>query len=532
MKTCLTLLFGFFFSVSLFSQNQPPVISNLAVNHSPGTQSVTFSFDVSDNENDPLDLQLRISADSGRTWLVPLDSMVGDTGFPITPGNGKSITWVYDPASLAGQYPAGMTAFEGRVIADDRQPVDIQALVDQVDSVRVFDRLEKLEGVRNNIVDPTRMDSIRDSLETWMAVAGLQDWHHSWAQFTTNDRNISGRIAGLTKEARTWISTGHYDTVNGPGTDDNGTAVVGVLEAAAILGPLNFRQSLRFVNFDLEEQGLIGSFYYVQNEIPAWEDLQGVINLEMIGYKDDSPNSQSLPFGFDILFPAAYNAVAADSFKGNFLTNVANTNSSALKTAFDNAAAQYVPDLRVISLEVSGTGTIAPDLRRSDHARFWDFGYPALMLTDGADLRNPNYHTSMDVISTLDRSFLLQNIKANVGALAELAEPMHADVERGTPFVLTVPVGIAPPERTLVLYPNPSAGAVGIRFAGLPAEVLGVGIFDIQGKLIREMAVEGPTGFLNWDGRDGKGQMVPSGSYFVRLKGGGAEMVRRVEIVR
>ena len=37
-----------------------------------------------------------------------------------------------------------------------------------------------------------------------------------------------------------------------------------------------------------------------------------------------------------------------------------------------------------------------PHTRRSDHASFWDAGYPAVMLTDTANFRNPHYHRETD----------------------------------------------------------------------------------------------------------------------------------------
>ena len=43
-------------------------------------------------------------------------------------------------------------------------------------------------------------------------------------------------------------------------------------------------------------------------------------------------------------------------------------------------------------LPVPNGGKIVPDTRRSDHAPFWDLGYPAIMVTDTANMRNPNYH--------------------------------------------------------------------------------------------------------------------------------------------
>ncbi len=38
----------------------------------------------------------------------------------------------------------------------------------------------------------------------------------------------------------------------------------------------------------------------------------------------------------------------------------------------------------------------------SDHRNYWSEGYPALMITDTAFLRNPRYHQPTDTPDTLD----------------------------------------------------------------------------------------------------------------------------------
>jgi hypothetical protein len=56
----------------------------------------------------------------------------------------------------------------------------------------------------------------------------------------------------------------------------------------------------------------------------------------------------------------------------------------------------------------------------SDHASFWDAGWPALMVTDTAFFRNPNYHLPSDRIDTLDFDFMAQLVKSLEIALLEL----------------------------------------------------------------------------------------------------------------
>jgi hypothetical protein len=45
---------------------------------------------------------------------------------------------------------------------------------------------------------------------------------------------------------------------------------------------------------------------------------------------------------------------------------------------------------------------LVPGIDLSDHAPFWKMGYPAVMITDTAFYRNPNYHTVTDTIDTLE----------------------------------------------------------------------------------------------------------------------------------
>ena len=75
------------------------------------------------------------------------------------------------------------------------------------------------------------------------------------------------------------------------------------------------------------------------------------------------------------------------------------------------------------SLFVPFNGWILPDTRLSDHASFWDAGWPALMVTDTAYFRNPHYHGPGDRMETLDFAFMAELVKSLELALAELPGP-------------------------------------------------------------------------------------------------------------
>lgn len=67
-----------------------------------------------------------------------------------------------------------------------------------------------------------------------------------------------------------------------------------------------------------------------------------------------------------------------------------------------------------------------PETRLSDHASFWDAGLPALMVTDTAFFRNPNYHLPSDTIDTLDFRFTAELVESLELAVLEL-QPAPTD---------------------------------------------------------------------------------------------------------
>ena len=71
-------------------------------------------------------------------------------------------------------------------------------------------------------------------------------------------------------------------------------------------------------------------------------------------------------------------------------------------------------------LRVPFRGRWLPDTRRSDHAPFWDLGFPAIMITDTANMRNPHYHQASDHIDTLDLAFLAGVCRGLITGLSTL----------------------------------------------------------------------------------------------------------------
>ncbi|MBI5914051.1 MAG: M28 family peptidase, partial [Bacteroidetes bacterium] len=379
-------------STSVFAQNLPPVISNTQFELS-GNNLLTLTYDLEDAESDAVTVTFRATERGGLVFDFNTANATGDVGPGIASGTGKQIQWDYSA------YATAQPDFRLMLVADDLQPVDIQAIVDQVDSTRLYDDLDFLEGIRHYTANPTHLQATKDFIEFQFQQNNLETYLHEFDYGNYGAANIIGRQIGTANEAQTYILGGHFDTVfDAPGADDNGSAVAGMLEAMRVLSPYSFKKSVKFIGFDLEEAGLVGSLKYVQNGILPGEGMAGMIDFEMIGYYSEAPNSQTLPAGFDILFQEAYNEVASQEFKGNFITDVGKTgNSQVLMDAYDSASTAFVPQLRVIPVEAPPAWQVlTPDLGRSDHAPFWVADIPAIMLTDGANFRNLNYHTPND----------------------------------------------------------------------------------------------------------------------------------------
>lgn len=474
------LLASFFLllSFSLSAQNLPPEVVIVSVEVDDVAKTVTVTYDLHDPDEDACTVWLDISLDGGETFLAQDGSISGDTGTDIEPGPGKVIVWTWSDVPNIYQTIV-------RVVAEDGHIPDIQAMVDQVDSIQLLSWLHTLAIPRHHSSAPAGLVAVRDTIFSLFSNLGLQTVLQPVFYQGYSFPNVLGRQPGLGDEGATLIVDGHYDAVPGtPGADDNATAVAATLEIARILAPYTFRKSLRYIGFAFEEQGLVGSQVYVNSGIQPWEQIEGVLNMEMIGYYSEEPGSQELPFGFGQLFPAATQTIEDNDYRGDFITVVGNQHSQSLIDAYVLAAETWVPELKHIPLAVPGNGQIAPDLRRSDHARFWDAGYKALMLTDGANFRNNNYHTPADSIGTLNLTFMTQVTKATLATAAMLAEPVQVGLAE---FALSDLVGVHHHHGfpgDVRVYPNPTRDLLILQLGNCAGERLSTRLFALDGREI------------------------------------------------
>lgn len=249
---------------------------------------------------------------------------------------------------------------------------------------------------------------IHQQLEQW----GMVETHQFVIRGQSHQNlilNLPGQSSTAKRRASPILIAAHYDAVPGtPGADDNATGVAVLLELARVFATQPARYPVRLVAFDLEEYGLLGSQEYAAKLKKQGQRLRLMLSLEMLGYCDSARGSQRYPAGLQRFYPN----------QGNFIALIGN-----LKT---------IPDLIRLSrsirkirtpcewLPVPNRGMIVPQTRLSDHSPFWDRGYPALMVTDTAFLRNPHYHQASDTIDTLDLDFLTGVCRGLIQGLSNL----------------------------------------------------------------------------------------------------------------
>ena len=292
-----------------------------------------------------------------------------------------------------------------------------QALADCVDPAAYRSDLEFIADLRVPGTPHWQevQDLCADRLSEYGYQVALQDYG--------TGVNVVGRKLG-SKPGQVVVGA-HYDHIEGcHGADDNASGVAATLEIARLLALPGFEQTVLIACWDEEEDGLIGSEAYVAAAQAAKDEILINYNFDMIGFRSDEANSQTVPEGFSLVFSKEYNEIEANAFRGDFIAAVAS--SLAHDRALEYKAAAERVGLKIAVLELpAGTENTATfdDLRRSDHASFWQAGYPAVFLTDTGEFRNQHYHCmgGPDEVEDLDLEFAVAVTKATVEASAVAA---------------------------------------------------------------------------------------------------------------
>ncbi|HIQ01251.1 MAG TPA: M20/M25/M40 family metallo-hydrolase, partial [Anaerolineales bacterium] len=204
-------------------------------------------------------------------------------------------------------------------------------------------------------------------------------------------RNVLGLLPGADPERSDEVVVigAHYDHLGREpdgevmnGANDNGSGVATMLEIARLWQAQDFRpaRTVLFAAWDGEEQGLLGSRYYVENPLLPLTRTVAMLNLDMVGAGEamlidgDGPVVDQL-----LISAAAFGITATHTFVG-----------------------------------------------RSDHVSFSEAGVPAAMVIWWPD---PFYHTPEDEVEAIEPEELRASGVVAAHTLAALADG-HVQLER------------------------------------------------------------------------------------------------------
>lgn len=306
---------------------------------------------------------------------------------------------------------------------------------------RLRAHVDALEGERHSHSSPGAKRRAMNYVRSELASTGLSPVLDPFSFQGETHHNIVATIPGTDPSAPRILVGAHIDTVRGsPGADDNASGVAGVLECARLLAgtgsgedavggdrhgepgsggegvPLRSRATVELVVFDLEEQQLftyrVGSRRHTARARRQGIEYAGALIFEMIGFTSEEAGSQRVPL------LVRWKDIPRT---GSFLAAVGDWKSGDLLRSFGESAGDAAPGLEVYTHRTPFRGWLVWQTRLSDNASFWSEGFPALMLTDTAFLRNPHYHGAGDTAVTLDYEFMGRVVDATVECVRRLA---------------------------------------------------------------------------------------------------------------
>lgn len=239
-----------------------------------------------------------------------------------------------------------------------------------------------------NIWSYRNLIAAADFLETSLADAGYEVHKQNYLIEDKTCCNIEVEITGTKQPTQIVIIGAHYDSVFGcPGANDNASAVAATLALARRFAGQKNDKTLRFVFFVNEEPpffktGQMGSMFYAKSCREKNENIVAMLSLETIGYYTNQPKSQKYPPPFSLFYPST----------GNFIGFVGNLSNRKL---LHKTIASFRKNCKFPS-QGGAVPEFIPGINWSDHASFWHYSYPAIMITDTAPFRYPYYHSPED----------------------------------------------------------------------------------------------------------------------------------------
>jgi hypothetical protein len=291
----------------------------------------------------------------------------------------------------------------------------VAQIVSDVSQTEYVAKWQPLDDFETRYAYATQNTAAAAWIHSVLASYGLQA-RYNFFNMSGSRRNVFATKPGLVHPERVVCISGHFDSTSednynhAPGADDNASGTTAVLEAARVLSQYSFENTIKFIAFSAEEQGMVGSGAYVDSIAAAGEQVVACFDIDMIAYRGTDP-------------------APAD------LVIYTNSASQGMANVVRDACTTFYPT------EVGPIVLVDP-LEASDYASFWQHGYLACCsIEDEAwgDDFCPWYHTSNDRIERYPQDYPIHCAGALIAAVAQTAVPMQPS----TPYLLLDSVAIS-----------------------------------------------------------------------------------------
>jgi hypothetical protein len=247
------------------------------------------------------------------------------------------------------------------------------------------------------------------------------------------------------------IVCGHYDSIGGTGTNDNGSGVASILETARLLVNIPTDYSIKFINFSGEEDGLFGSQHYVSSIVNGTNpkmNIRLVFNLDEVGGVSGMTN----------------NTITCErDMSANPSTN--NAASSTMTSQLMNCVALYSP--------------LNTFLDRAYSSDYMPFQSNNEIITGFFETNETTHkHTNSDFLINMDPVYNYNVAKATIGATlhfsqaSTLSNPKNYD-----------------PDFNVSFFPNPSKDSLYINMGSLTEREYTFSIINIEGKEVIKIPI-------------------------------------------
>lgn len=356
------------------------------------------------------------------------------------------------------------------------------SIVENVSQTNILNDLTTFEGFGVKNVGSTRLTDAENWITSRYQSIGYTDivlQPFSYSAGTSN--NIIITKTGTVYPNTYLIIDGHYDTINGTGTNDNGSGTVLIMELARLLKEINTEYSIKFIHFSGEEDGLVGSNYYVNNTvIPEDLDIRLVFNIDEVGGLAGT-NNDTVVCERDQTTPSSNNA-ASNEFTNDLATLI--ELYSTLNTEISYAyASDYIP--------FENNGEIITGLYEKNET--------------------PYAHTANDLLVNMDVPYLYQVTKGSIGAALEFAMAYETlSTEEATDL-----------NNSIQITPNPSDSFLNIAFTKSLEQPVDFKLINMLGKHVYESTLTEQTQTISID-------TLSSAQYIAVFKMNNKRFIKRI----